>query len=45
MTGNASAKEIVVAAVRIHTTLGPGLLESFVKPSWRMNRAAEVSAR
>jgi GxxExxY protein len=28
MTGNAIAKEIVDAAFRIHTTLGPGLLES-----------------
>ena len=28
MTGNAIAKEIVHAAFRIHTTLGPGLLES-----------------
>jgi GxxExxY protein len=28
MTGNAIAKEIVDAASRIHTTLGPGLLES-----------------
>ena len=27
MTENASAKEIVDAAYRIHTTLGPGLLE------------------
>jgi hypothetical protein len=28
MTENAIAKEIVDAAFRIHTTLGPGLLES-----------------
>jgi len=28
MTGNAIATEIVDAAFRIHTTLGPGLLES-----------------
>ena len=28
MTENAIAKEIVHAAFRIHTTLGPGLLES-----------------
>jgi hypothetical protein len=28
MTGNEIAKEIVDAAFRIHTTLGPGLLES-----------------
>ena len=28
MTENAIAKEIVDAAYRIHTTLGPGLLES-----------------
>jgi GxxExxY protein len=28
MTENALAKEIVDAAYRIHTTLGPGLLES-----------------
>jgi GxxExxY protein len=28
MTENATAKEIVDAAFRIHTTLGPGLLES-----------------
>jgi GxxExxY protein len=28
MTENAIAKEIVDAALRIHTTLGPGLLES-----------------
>src|SRR5260370_21462193 len=28
MTENANAKEIVDAAFRIHTTLGPGLLES-----------------
>jgi PD-(D/E)XK nuclease superfamily len=28
MTENAIAKEIVGAAFRIHTTLGPGLLES-----------------
>jgi GxxExxY protein len=28
MTGNAVATEIVDAAFRIHTTLGPGLLES-----------------
>ena len=28
MTGNAAAKEVVDAAFRIHTTLGPGLLES-----------------
>jgi hypothetical protein len=28
MTENAIAKEIVGAAYRIHTTLGPGLLES-----------------
>ena len=28
MTDNAMAKEIVDAAFRIHTTLGPGLLES-----------------
>ena len=28
MTENAMAKEIVDAAFRIHTTLGPGLLES-----------------
>ena len=28
MTENALAKEIVDAAFRIHTTLGPGLLES-----------------
>ena len=36
MTEN--AKEIVNAAFRIHTTLGPGLLESvYPKPPWRMN--------
>ncbi len=28
MTENALSKEIVDAAFRIHTTLGPGLLES-----------------
>src|SRR5271157_2008731 len=28
MTGNAIAREIADAAFRIHTTLGPGLLES-----------------
>ena len=28
MTDNAIVKEIVAAAFRIHTTLGPGLLES-----------------
>ena len=28
MTDNAIAKEIVAAAFRIHTPLGPGLLES-----------------
>ena len=28
MTENAIAKEVVDAAFRIHTTLGPGLLES-----------------
>lgn len=28
MTENAIAKQIVDAAVRVHTTLGPGLLES-----------------
>jgi len=28
MTENAIAKEIVDAAFRVHTTLGPGLLES-----------------
>jgi GxxExxY protein len=28
MTDNAIAKQIVDAAFRIHTTLGPGLLES-----------------
>jgi hypothetical protein len=28
MTENAIAKQIVDAAFRIHTTLGPGLLES-----------------
>ncbi|MGH7488137.1 MAG: GxxExxY protein, partial [bacterium] len=28
MTENAIAKDIVDAAFRIHTTLGPGLLES-----------------
>src|SRR6185437_5211020 len=28
MTGNAIAREIVDGAYRIHTTLGPGLLES-----------------
>ena len=33
MTGNAIAKEIVDAGFRMHTTLGPGLLESFIKPS------------
>ena len=45
MTERVIAKEIVDAGFRMQTTLGPGLLESFVKPSWRMNRAAEVSAR
>ncbi|HXB70655.1 MAG TPA: hypothetical protein VNY05_20655 [Candidatus Acidoferrales bacterium] len=28
MTGNPLAKQIVDAAYRVHTTLGPGLLES-----------------
>jgi len=28
MTENAIAKEVVAAAFRIHTTLGPGVLES-----------------
>src|SRR5207248_9929672 len=45
MTGNAIAKEIVDATFRIHTTLGPGLLDPFIKPSWRMSWAAGVSAR
>ncbi len=29
MTENAIVKEIAYAAYRIHTTFGPGLLESF----------------
>ena len=44
MTGNEIAKEIVDAAFRIHTTLGPGLLESVYDAVWRMNSAAEDSA-
>jgi hypothetical protein len=32
MTENAIAKEIVDATYRIHTTLGPGLLESVYNP-------------
>ena len=31
MTENAIAREIVDAAFRVHTTLGPGLLESVYK--------------
>jgi len=47
MTERAIAKEIVDAAFRMQTTLGPGLLESiyFIKSSWRMNWAARVSTR
>ena len=37
MTENAIAKEIVDAAFRIHTKLGPGLLESVYDRSWRTN--------
>jgi len=45
MTERAIAKEIVDAAFRRQTPLGPGLLESIClsKPSWRMNWAAGVS--
>jgi hypothetical protein len=45
MTENAIAKEIVDAAFRIHTTLGPGLLESVYDTVWRMNSAVGASAR
>jgi GxxExxY protein len=37
MTENEIAKEIVDAAFKIHTALGPGLLESVYKAGLRMN--------
>jgi hypothetical protein len=45
MNENAIDREVVDAAYRIHTTLGPGLLESFIKPSWRMNWPAGACGR
>ena len=45
MTENAIAKEIVDAAFRIHTTLGPGLLESVYQTVLAYELAGGVSAR
>jgi hypothetical protein len=45
MTEKAVAREIVDGAFRIHTILGPGLLESVYRTSWRMNWAFGISAR
>ncbi len=45
MTGNAIATEIVDAAFRIHTTLGPGLLESVYQTVLAYELGAGVSAR
>jgi hypothetical protein len=49
MTENAIATEIVDAAFRIHTTFIRRLAQvcwnRFIKPFWRMNSVAAVSAR
>ena len=45
MTENAIAREIVDAAFRIHTTLGPGLLESVYDAVLAYELVAGVSAR
>jgi hypothetical protein len=45
MTENAIAKEIVDAAFRIHTTLGPGLLESVYHGCSPMNLLSVDSER
>src|SRR5713101_3305420 len=47
MTENAIAKEIVDAAYRIHTTLGPGLLESVYDTvlAYELNRRGLRTAR
>ena len=47
MTENAIAKEIVDAAYRIHTTLGPGLLESVYDTvlAYELNRRSLRTAR
>ena len=45
MTENAIAKEIVDAAFRVHTTLGPGLLESVYQTVLAYELAGGVSAR
>jgi hypothetical protein len=45
MTENAIAREIVDDAFRIHTTLGPGLLESVYQTSWRMNCTWKLMSR
>jgi hypothetical protein len=45
MTENAIAKEIVDAAFRIHTALGPACWNPFTMQSWRLNWAAADCAR
>ena len=46
MTENAIAKEVVDAAFRIHTTLGPGLLESVYETvlAYELDRRGSVSS-
>ena len=45
MTGSAIAKETVDAVYRVHTTLGPGLLESVYQTVLAMSWAGGVSGR